>query len=40
MNVNFGLLPELGERIKDKKLKKQAISERALQSIAVFKAQL
>jgi len=40
MNVNFGLLPELGERIKDKKLKKQAISERALQSIAVFKMQL
>ncbi len=40
MNVNFGLLPELGERIKDKKLKKQAISERALQSIAVFKTQL
>ena len=40
MNVNFGLLPELGERIKDKKQKKQAISERALQSIAVFKAQL
>jgi len=40
MNVNFGLLPELGERIKDKKLKKQAISERALQSIAAFKTQL
>ncbi|WP_019553208.1 methylenetetrahydrofolate--tRNA-(uracil(54)-C(5))-methyltransferase (FADH(2)-oxidizing) TrmFO [Propionispira raffinosivorans] len=40
MNVNFGLLPELGERMKDKKLKKQAISERALQSIAAFKTQL
>ncbi|SEJ62336.1 methylenetetrahydrofolate--tRNA-(uracil-5-)-methyltransferase [Propionispira arboris] len=40
MNVNFGLLPELGERMKDKKLKKQAISERALQSIAAFKTRL
>ena len=40
MNVNFGLMPTLTERIRDKKLKKQAIAERALQALAAFKEQL
>ncbi|QDR80479.1 methylenetetrahydrofolate--tRNA-(uracil(54)-C(5))-methyltransferase (FADH(2)-oxidizing) TrmFO [Sporomusa termitida] len=31
MNINFGLLPPLGHKIKDKKLKNKAIAERALQ---------
>ena len=29
MNANFGILPELGERIKDKKLKYQKLADRA-----------
>ncbi|MBP2629415.1 MAG: Methylenetetrahydrofolate--tRNA-(uracil-5-)-methyltransferase trmFO [Firmicutes bacterium] len=37
MNVNFGLLPPLSERIKDKKLKNRTISERALASLEAFK---
>jgi len=40
MNVNFGLMPTLTERIRDKKLKKQAIAERALQALAAFKEQM
>ena len=31
MNANFGLMPPLEERIRDKKLKKQKIAERALE---------
>ena len=30
MNANFGILPELGERIKDKKLKYQKLADRAI----------
>jgi methylenetetrahydrofolate--tRNA-(uracil-5-)-methyltransferase len=37
MNVNFGLLPPLEERIKDKKIKNRTISERALASLESFK---
>lgn len=37
MNVNFGLMPPLEERIRDKKLKKQKIAERALEFLAKFK---
>ncbi len=37
MNVNFGLLPPLEERIKDKKIKNRTISERALSSLESFK---
>ena len=29
MNANFGILPELGEKIKDKKLKYQKLADRA-----------
>lgn len=37
MNANFGLMPPLEERIRDKKLKKQKIAERALEFLAKFK---
>lgn len=36
MNVNFGLLPPLAERIRDKKIKKQKMAERALEKIKKF----
>lgn len=36
MNINFGLLPPLNERIKDKKLKNRMLSERALNSMEGF----
>ena len=36
MNINFGLLPPLSERIKDKRQKNAQISERALTSLAEF----
>ena len=36
MNVNFGLLPPLDERIKDKKLKYRTLSERALVELERF----
>ena len=34
MNANFGLLPELPERIRDKKLRYQTLAERALDHLA------
>lgn len=46
MNVNFGILPEIpmrdanGRYIKDKKLKKQRLAERALQAIELFKEKI
>ncbi len=40
MNVNFGILPPLSERLRDKKLKKQKLAERALDSIEVFMREL
>ena len=39
MNVNFGLLPGLGERIRDKKQKKQRLAERALSSLETFRKE-
>ena len=36
MNVNFGLMPPLSERVRDKKLKKQKIAERALSTLDSF----
>jgi methylenetetrahydrofolate--tRNA-(uracil-5-)-methyltransferase len=36
MNVNFGLLPPLEQRIKDKKQKNRIIAERALASLQKF----
>ena len=40
MNANFGILPELPEKIKDKALKKQAYSERAVRDMKEFKEKL
>lgn len=37
MNANFGILPELEEKIRDKKLKKQAYSNRAILSMTKYK---
>lgn len=37
MNVNFGLLPPISERIRDKRLKKQKLAERALSVIERFR---
>lgn len=39
MNVNFGLLPSLGERIRDKKQKKQRLAERALSRLDDFRKE-
>lgn len=39
MNVNFGLLPPLKERIRDKKIKNRTLSERALSSLGAFVRQ-
>jgi len=36
MNVNFGILPELGERIRDKKEKKLRLAHRALDALQAF----
>ncbi|MEG6585870.1 methylenetetrahydrofolate--tRNA-(uracil(54)-C(5))-methyltransferase (FADH(2)-oxidizing) TrmFO [Dendrosporobacter sp. 1207_IL3150] len=38
MNINFGLLPPLGQKIRDKKLKNKMIGERALESLENFKS--
>ena len=36
MNVNFGLMPKLAERIRDKREKKKRLAERALASFDEF----
>ena len=40
MNVNFGLLPPLGEKIRDKKAKKLALAERALAALKDFQPSI
>ena len=40
MNVNFGLLPPLPQRIRKKREKKQRLAERALADIEAFRAEL
>lgn len=40
MNINFGLLPPLEQRIKDKKVKNGLIAERALLALETFKEKL
>ena len=40
MNVNFGIMAPLTERIRDKKLKKQRLAERALEVLMEFKRTL
>jgi len=39
MNANFGLLPDLSERVKDKDKKRQQFAERALKAMRVFVEQ-
>ena len=39
MNANFGILPELGEKIKDKKIKYEKIADRALEYLNNFLKQ-
>ncbi|GFR37742.1 methylenetetrahydrofolate--tRNA-(uracil-5-)-methyltransferase TrmFO [Insulibacter thermoxylanivorax] len=36
MNTNFGLLPPLAERVRDKKLRNERLAERALQAVKGF----
>lgn len=36
MNINFGLIPPLGHKIRDKKLKNRAIADRALAALEEF----
>ena len=40
MNANFGILAEGFAEIRDKKLKKKFLAERALEEIRAFRAQL
>lgn len=40
MNANFGLLPPLEERIRDKKVKKQILAKRSLENLEQFKKEL
>lgn len=40
MNVNFGIMSPIKEKIRDKKLKKQRIAERALATLEEFKQSL
>lgn len=40
MNANFGLLPSLDKRIKDKKERYEALAARALDSLEHFKVTL
>ncbi len=40
MNINFGLLPTLDQRIKDKKMKNGLIAERALLALEKFREKL
>ena len=36
MNANFGILPELPEKIRDKKLRYSKIADRAIESLKRF----
>ena len=40
MNANFGLLPPLEEKIRDKKLKKQTLAEKSLRYLKAFISEL
>ena len=40
MNINFSLLPGLGEKVKDKKEKNRRITERALAVLSAFQMTL
>ena len=40
MNANFGILPELEEKIKDKKLRYSMLSDRAIKDICLIKTHI
>jgi methylenetetrahydrofolate--tRNA-(uracil-5-)-methyltransferase len=40
MNANFGLLPPLEQRVRDKRKKREALAERALGAMSAFAARL
>lgn len=40
MNANYGLFPELPERIRDKKARYEAIAQRALKANEAIKTEL
>jgi methylenetetrahydrofolate--tRNA-(uracil-5-)-methyltransferase len=40
MNMNFGLMPPLGERVRDKKAAKQMRAERALEALDLWRGEL
>ena len=40
MNANFGLLPPLGEHVRDKAHRKQALSDRAIEHMKILKSNL
>lgn len=35
MNANFGILPELGEKIRDKKLRYEKLADRAIENLKI-----
>ena len=37
MNANFGILPELGEKIRDKKLRYEKLADRAIEKLNIVK---
>ena len=37
MNANFGLVDELGERVRDKRVKKERLAERALAAMTEWR---
>jgi methylenetetrahydrofolate--tRNA-(uracil-5-)-methyltransferase len=37
MNANFGLVDDLGMRVKDKRMKKEKLAERALEDMAAWR---
>jgi methylenetetrahydrofolate--tRNA-(uracil-5-)-methyltransferase len=39
-NIQFGLLPDLGHRVRDKRARRQALSRRALESLDRFRSQV
>jgi methylenetetrahydrofolate--tRNA-(uracil-5-)-methyltransferase len=40
MNANFGLLPPLSERVRDKRKKRQLLADRALEAMTLFVREL
>ena len=39
MNANFGILPELSEKIRDKKMRYEALADRAMKKLKEIKIE-